>query len=110
MSKARPEIWAGGEARGGSIPAGLRPTSNEAASPKIGPSQRQVFMRWLLIPTKRPRKLVLKINRKRDCERGGADDFSFQLLSISVFSRVTLVEILGDDEDGIAAAMEDFSL
>jgi hypothetical protein len=38
---ARPEIWAGYEAQGGSIPAvGLRPTSNEASGPKIGRSHR----------------------------------------------------------------------
>src|SRR5260221_11088507 len=36
---ARPGIWAGHEARGGSIPAvGLRPTNNNVAGTKIGRS------------------------------------------------------------------------
>jgi hypothetical protein len=53
---ARPDIWAADEAQGGSIPAvGLRPTSNEVSSPKIGRSPIGSYRHFLVFPCFFPR-------------------------------------------------------
>src|SRR5882724_8614464 len=76
---ARPEIWAAREARGGRIPFGLRPTSNEVAGPKIdrfrGPISVLQYLVFLLkIVSSTPLREFVRWLLGRDAREIGVAD------------------------------------